>query len=159
MAERVTEVDPVTIRDADSASIIEVVGEPAIVVNGVPSLLPVLTVNFPKNAPSQGEEIPLIDAIIPKEDTETGFAMKGRKVKKKFGRQSFMGEVTGFDPSTNWYNVVYEDGDTEDLELEELRKVLLQPGSNPTARKRSYALLDTTNMTLRTRKSRENTEA
>ncbi|KAF5196758.1 Dirigent protein [Thalictrum thalictroides] len=50
--------------------------------------------------------------------------MEGRAVRKLFGEQFYTGTVTNFDSKTEWYRVVYEDGDFEDLEWHELEEIL-----------------------------------
>eukprot|EP00250_Pteridium_aquilinum_P016036 c22908_g1_i3 orf=291-1838(-) len=52
-------------------------------------------------------------------------AIKGRKVVKKFGRKNYEGEVVDYDAENQWFKVVYEDGDEEDLELVEVKEILL----------------------------------
>lgn len=58
-------------------------------------------------------------------------AIKGQKVLKKFGKKDYLGDVTDYDLETKWFKVVYEDGDEEDLELDEVRLILIAPGSLP----------------------------
>ncbi|KMT06165.1 hypothetical protein BVRB_7g162380 [Beta vulgaris subsp. vulgaris] len=112
-----------------SATIFELPGEPAVVINGVPDV-DVDHVNI-----IQG--ISLADGISRTEnfynstsDTgkprNTGFGvwLEGRLVRKLFGQRYYTGTVTEFDKESGWYRVVYEDGDFEDLEWHELQDVL-----------------------------------
>lgn len=55
-------------------------------------------------------------------------SFKGRKVSKRFNKKKFLGEVIGYDPETRWFKVLYEDGDDEELEKEELDCILLPVG-------------------------------
>ncbi|XP_058085098.1 uncharacterized protein LOC131232696 isoform X2 [Magnolia sinica] len=54
-----------------------------------------------------------------------GSNMVGRKVHKLFGRKKYSGEVISYDTENSWFKVLYEDGDEEDLEREELEAVLV----------------------------------
>ncbi|KAH7656828.1 hypothetical protein IHE45_18G099300 [Dioscorea alata] len=74
-------------------SVFKVVGEPAIVINGVPNIS---------------------SDIESKLDPLFGDWMKGREI-----------EVAMYDAESHWYRVVYEDGDFEDLEWQELEEVLV----------------------------------
>lgn len=55
-------------------------------------------------------------------------SLKLRKVSKMFNEEKFRGEVIGYDPETRWFKVLYEDGDEEELEKEELDCILLPVG-------------------------------
>lgn len=55
-------------------------------------------------------------------------SLKGRKVSKRFNKKKFLGEVIGYDPESRWFKVLYEDGDEEELEKEELDSILLPLG-------------------------------
>lgn len=55
-------------------------------------------------------------------------SLKGRKVSKRFKKKKFLGEVIGYDPESRWFKVLYEDGDEEELEKEELDCILLPVG-------------------------------
>lgn len=55
-------------------------------------------------------------------------SLVGSVVRKRFGRAFFAGTVTSYDAATRWYLVSYEDGDAEELTVEELAP-LLQPAS------------------------------
>lgn len=55
-------------------------------------------------------------------------SLKGRKVSKRFNRKKFLGEVIGYDPKSKWFKVLYEDADEEELEKEELDRILLPVG-------------------------------
>lgn len=55
-------------------------------------------------------------------------SLKLRKVSKMFNEEKYRGEVIGYDPETRWFKVLYEDGDEEELEKEELDCILLPVG-------------------------------
>ncbi|XP_024537554.1 uncharacterized protein LOC112348727 [Selaginella moellendorffii] len=54
----------------------------------------------------------------------SGDALKGKQIRKKFGRKFYTGTVSEYEPDTNWYKVVYEDGDSEELEWAELKPLI-----------------------------------
>lgn len=99
--------------------VVAISGEPAIVINGVPDPSP----DF------------LNDIAAKKTVTETilesseyfgqGEWLKGREVLKKFGRKYYRGKVHKYDSKTNWYEIIYEDGDSEEMELRDLQTVLV----------------------------------
>ncbi|XP_010253420.1 PREDICTED: dirigent protein 17-like [Nelumbo nucifera] len=98
-----------------SASIYEIPGEPAVVINGVP------------NVTQSENDVLNFDSLHnaePKRDIGLGEWLEGREVRKLFGEQFYSGLVTKFDKETGWYRVVYEDGDFEDLEWHELEEVI-----------------------------------
>jgi len=47
----------------------------------------------------------------------------GDSVCKLFGTEYFNGEVTAYNPDTDWYRIIYEDGDSEDVELNEVKRL------------------------------------
>jgi hypothetical protein len=49
----------------------------------------------------------------------------GSKVKKKFGRKIFDGEVIHYDEENDYFLIYYKDGDNEDVTLSELKKILV----------------------------------
>lgn len=50
----------------------------------------------------------------------------GRRVKKKFqGHGTFFGLVQAYEPATGFFKIVYEDGDSEELELMEVSSLLV----------------------------------
>ncbi|KAI3832452.1 hypothetical protein MKW92_037559 [Papaver armeniacum] len=51
--------------------------------------------------------------------------LQGREVRKLFGDEFYTGKVKKYDKEDGWYRVVYEDGDSEDLEWNELEEILL----------------------------------
>lgn len=55
-------------------------------------------------------------------------SLKGRKVSKRFKKKKYLGEVIGYDSETKWFKVLYEDGDEEEFEKEELDCILLPVG-------------------------------
>lgn len=101
---------------SSSAGVYVLPGEPAIVINGVPKL------NSSNGPPAFSD--------TKHEAKSPGFQgfgewMEGREVWKLFEGQYFSGTVVQFDKETGWYRVVYEDGDSEDLEWHELEDILL----------------------------------
>ena len=64
------------------------------------------------------------------DDLDVGFRLVGFEVLKRFGEDEFAGVVVGFDRKTEWYRVVYEDDDQEEMDLEELQKII-RPESRP----------------------------
>ncbi|EYU41657.1 hypothetical protein ABFS82_10G038100 [Erythranthe guttata] len=104
--------------DYSMTEIFEISGEPAIVINGLPPPLS-----------SSSSETNLIHCAVSdsKPQNIPGFGewMEGREVRKSFGEEFFNGKVTQFDEEEGWYRVVYEDGDFEDLEWQELMEVLV----------------------------------
>lgn len=99
--------------------VVAISGEPAIVINGVPNPSP-----------------DFLNVIAAKKSvTETilessghygqGEWLEGREVLKKFGRKCYKGKVHNYDSETNWYEVIYEDGDSEEMELCDLQKVMV----------------------------------
>lgn len=112
-----------------SASIYELPGEPAVVINGVPDI----SVEDRKiiQGISQGDGVPMNGKLCNSgsasgKPKSTGFGewLEGREVRKLFGQRYYSGTVAKFDKETGWYRVVYEDGDFEDLEWHELQDVL-----------------------------------
>lgn len=104
-------------QEADSPVVFEVDGEPAVVINGLP-----------KNISCNKKPVVSCDATCDMrqaDDPVFGELLEGRKIQKLFGGQYYQGEVVKYDSEVNWYRVVYEDGDSEDLEWHELEEVLL----------------------------------
>ena len=59
------------------------------------------------------------------------------KVKKKFNKKFYNGIVKKYDKKNKWFKIKYDDGDMEDLNLDELKKVLVvKPKKRPTTEKR-----------------------
>ncbi|KAF6150568.1 hypothetical protein GIB67_030369 [Kingdonia uniflora] len=100
-------------REATMGNVFEIPGEPAIVINGVPDMTP--SDNFHTQP----------DPAISKPELGFGEWVEGRKVRKLFEEQLYSGKVTNFDKKSGWYKVVYEDGDSEDLEWHELKGILI----------------------------------
>lgn len=96
--------------EAPVTGIFRLPGEPAIVINGLPA------------APSACK----VSSDTKAHEKATGFGewLVGREVVKSFGGQFYTGKVAEFDEEVGWYRVVYEDGDSEDLEWCELEEVL-----------------------------------
>ncbi|KAL6142036.1 hypothetical protein ACLB2K_060320 [Fragaria x ananassa] len=108
--EQVVELSP-----SSSASVYEIPGEPAVVIDGM-LVVP----------PSNGSLV-LSEAVNDAAslgNTRFGLWLVGREVRKLFGEQYYSGTVTEFDEESGWWRVVYEDGDLEDLEWNELEQVL-----------------------------------
>jgi hypothetical protein len=49
----------------------------------------------------------------------------GKKIKKKFGKKFFKGVIESYDKKARFFKAKYEDGDTEDLNLKEVKKLLV----------------------------------
>jgi hypothetical protein len=103
-------------QESETASVVKVPREPAIIINGVPEL--------PPDCPS-GSQPAVRDAPGSQVDPRFGEWLEGRKVRKLFGDKYYVGKVVKYESQSNWYNVVYEDGDQEDLEWAELEEILL----------------------------------
>uniref|UniRef100_A0A0D9V7I6 PTM/DIR17-like Tudor domain-containing protein n=1 Tax=Leersia perrieri TaxID=77586 RepID=A0A0D9V7I6_9ORYZ len=101
---------------SETASVVKVAREPAIIINGVPDLPP----DFKSESLSEPS-----NAAEPQVDHRFGEWLEGRKVRKIFGDKYYVGKVVKYDSESNWYNVVYQDGDQEDLEWQEVEEVLL----------------------------------
>lgn len=95
--------------------IFQLPGEPAIVINGLPPRGPI---------DSALSACDIVNDVKLHENTGFGEWLVGREVLKLFGEQYYTGKVTEFDEDMGWYRVVYEDGDSEDLEWHELEQVL-----------------------------------
>ena len=97
-----------------SSSVFHVAGEPAICINGLPEI-------------SQDRKSPCYTNDVEDELQRPYFGrwFQGREVSKLFGNRFYHGKVVDFDTEMKWYRVVYEDGDFEDLDQDELEEVLL----------------------------------
>uniref|UniRef100_A0A0E0JQP7 PTM/DIR17-like Tudor domain-containing protein n=1 Tax=Oryza punctata TaxID=4537 RepID=A0A0E0JQP7_ORYPU len=105
-----------SMQESETVSVVKVAREPAIIINGVPDL--------PPDVASESQPEPS-NAAEPQVDHRFGEWLEGRKVRKPFGDKYFVGKVDKYDSESNWYNVVYQDGDQEDLEWNEVEEVLL----------------------------------
>eukprot|EP01018_Ginkgo_biloba_P016290 Gb_12500 [translate_table: standard] len=76
-------------------------------------------------AESNAEPLEYRDGLQSDDMQSESDLLKGRKVCKRFGKKKFLGEVIGYDPESQWYKVLYEDGDEEELEKHELDGILL----------------------------------
>lgn len=103
-------------KESKAASVIKVAKEPAIIINGVPDLPPDCTAGSQPEVKNDAES---------QVDPRFGQWLEGRKVKKLFGDTYYVGKVAKYDSESNWYNIIYDDGDQEDLEWSELEAVLL----------------------------------
>ncbi|XP_047331637.1 dirigent protein 17-like [Impatiens glandulifera] len=94
--------------------VFELTGEPAIIINGVPTLpsTDLVPIEVISNA-----ELTIV--------TEFGEWLEGRGVRKIFEGKFYDGKVTMYDKENCWYRVLYEDNDFEDSDWHELEKVLL----------------------------------
>ena len=102
-------------QEFNSQPVFEVIGESAIVINDVPDVTPGCTPTI----------LDAMDNPVPGDGPCFGKLLEGRKVQKLFGDRYYSGKVEKYDKETNWYRVVYEDGDFEDLEWRELEDVLV----------------------------------
>ncbi|KAJ0088109.1 hypothetical protein Patl1_31980 [Pistacia atlantica] len=102
--------------EVSMTEVFELPGEPAVVINGVPEISP-------------GENTCVLPDLVndAKSPGDAGFGewLEGREVRKLFGEQYYFGTVVQFDKESGWYRVLYEDGDSEDLDWPELEEVLL----------------------------------
>jgi len=103
-------------QDSETTFILKVHREPAIIINGVPDL--------PSDSTAGSQSLVKIDTE-PQVDPRFGEWLEGRKVRKLFGDTHYVGKVAKYDSESNWYNIIYDDGDQEDLEWRELEEVLL----------------------------------
>ncbi|KAL5220919.1 hypothetical protein ABZP36_025632 [Zizania latifolia] len=103
-------------QESDTASVVKVPREPAIIINGVPDL--------PPDCASESQPEPS-NAAESQVDHHFGEWLEGRKVSKLFGDKHYVGKVVKYGSEGNWYNVVYDDGDQEDLEWHEVEEILL----------------------------------
>ncbi|OEL24991.1 Dirigent protein 17 [Dichanthelium oligosanthes] len=103
-------------QESEAASVIKVTREPAIIINGVPDLPPDC---------SAGSQPEVKNDTESQVDPHFGEWLEGRKVRKLFGDTYYVGKVAKYDSESNWYNIIYDDGDQEDLEWCELEEVLL----------------------------------
>lgn len=106
--------------DSSSTGVFEILGEPAIVINGVPDISSNVGLNL-SNAASGVES----NGAESSASIDFGEWWEGREVQKLFGGKYYSGLVTEYDKETGWFRVVYEDGDFEDLDRHELEQVLL----------------------------------
>ncbi|XP_068653317.1 uncharacterized protein [Aristolochia californica] len=105
--------------EGEEQQVYELQGEPAVVINGVPAL------NADLNESAANNDLDINCDPHLKNNHGFGKALEGRGIRKLFSDQYYFGKVAEFDEETNWYKVVYEDGDFEDLEWHELEEVLL----------------------------------
>ncbi|KAI5079338.1 hypothetical protein GOP47_0004817 [Adiantum capillus-veneris] len=76
----------------------------------------------PTNKRNSGNPHPQKKQVVTEQDIQE---IMGRNVMKKFGSKNYKGEVVEYDSENQWFKVVYEDGDQEDLELVEVTEILL----------------------------------
>lgn len=102
--------------NSSATAVFELPGEPAIVINGVPDVVPSDSVTTLCKASSTVET-----------SWYSGFGewLEGREVLKLFMGRYYTGTVLEFDKKTGWFRVLYEDGDSEDLDWHELEEILL----------------------------------
>lgn len=76
-------------------------------------------------APTQRAKLPSAPSAGAKAGVKAwGPAMIGARVEKEFDGEMYAGEVTSYDPTEDWYKVVYEDGDREEIDVTELNAIL-----------------------------------
>eukprot|EP00982_Pelagococcus_subviridis_P007974 30797-Pelagococcus_subviridis.AAC.9 len=69
-------------------------------------------------APTQRAKLPSAPSAGAKAGVKAwGPAMIGARVEKEFDGEMYAGEVTSYDPTEDWYKVVYEDGDREEIDV------------------------------------------
>ncbi|KAE9590952.1 hypothetical protein Lalb_Chr20g0113021 [Lupinus albus] len=124
-----------TIPPSDAASV-----DPVVVIDGLPDIIDnngtippgyassagsAIVINEPPGVIPSNRTLPSGDASSAAEmrvPSGLGKWMIGRKVRKWFKGRYYAGDVTKFD---NWYRVLYEDGDSEDLDWQELEELLV----------------------------------
>lgn len=84
-----------------------------------------VAVDMPLEGKDAQEEPAVVNNEVSEQDIQS---IKGKKVMKKFGKKNFMGDVVDYDPESKWFKIVYEDGDEEDLEVGEVKPLLVAPG-------------------------------
>ncbi|XP_050382885.1 dirigent protein 17-like [Argentina anserina] len=109
------EVEP---SSSSAASVYEIPGEPAVVIDGM-LVVPPSDGSLQSLVFSEG-----VNDAASLGNTRFGVWLVGREVRKMFGGHYYSGTVTEFDEESGWWRVVYEDGDLEDLEWNELERVL-----------------------------------
>ncbi|KAM3296804.1 hypothetical protein ACQJBY_038913 [Aegilops geniculata] len=103
-------------QESGTEPVVKVPREPAIIINGVPDLPPEF---------ASGSQLAVREASRSRVDHRFGEWLEERKVRKRFGDIYYVGKVVKYDSQRNWYTVVYDDGDQEDLEWHELEEILL----------------------------------
>ncbi|MCO5571173.1 hypothetical protein L7F22_024907 [Adiantum nelumboides] len=76
--------------------------------------------------------------VNPDSMLEAGKDLLGMKVKKEFDNKLFEGKVAKYEPELNWYKVVYEDGDEEELDLKEVRRLVAEVDDNKQSHKQQH---------------------
>lgn len=102
--------------NTSATTVFELPGEPAIVINGVPDIIPSNSTLALCNT-SSTVEAPVHSSL--------GEWLEGREVLKLFMGRYYNGLVMQYDKQTGWFRVHYEDGDSEDLDWQELEEILL----------------------------------
>lgn len=102
--------------NASATTVFELPGEPAIVINGVPDIIPSDSTRALCKS-SSTVEAPVHSGL--------GEWLEGREVLKLFMGRYYTGVVLQYDKLTGWFRVLYEDGDSEDLDWQELEEILL----------------------------------
>jgi hypothetical protein len=102
--------------NAFATGIYEIPGETAIIINGVPAIVPGSGVVPSRDASNVVETHGNLDL---------GDWFVGRDVQKLFRERYYSGKVINYDKESGWYKVEYEDGDLEDLDWQELKEVIL----------------------------------
>lgn len=146
--------------DSLPTGIYEIPGEPAVLINGLP---PISTTADMPTTDGNAFSYPIVNETGLVKNQGLGELLVGREVQKLFGKQLYNGIVSEFDPQYGWYRVVYEDGDTEDLEWDELIKVLqpldieapLKTISMKVLRKKHKSIMDSAKKQSRTKRDDE----
>ncbi|GAA0163563.1 transporter [Lithospermum erythrorhizon] len=110
--------------DLDSlpTGVYEITGEPAILINGLP---PISATDDDMSTPDENSSsCPIVNGTGLVNNQGLGELLVGREVQKLFGNHLYRGTISEFDREYGWYKVEYEDGDFEDLEWDELVKIL-----------------------------------
>lgn len=102
--------------DASATAVFELPGEPAIIINGMPDIIP------SESTPALHKTSSTVEAPV---HSGLGEWLEGREVLKLFMGRYYSGVVLQFDKQTGWFRVLYEDGDSEDLDWQELEEILL----------------------------------
>lgn len=99
-----------------ATGVYELPGESAILINGVPEIVPGGSTVVPSRDASS--------VVETHGNLGLGEWFVGRDVQKLFVGRNYSGKVIDYAKESGWYKVRYEDGDLEDLDWHELKEVL-----------------------------------